>query len=94
MPKEEEPIAGINKIPNKYYTWQDTKWSSFMVSFLKNLEPRRFKKGEIIYRDLEEVEEIYFINSGDVSILIVKSLLVCNRLHFKQYRILSVASES
>ena len=71
MLKDETTL--VNKKGTKYYTWQDSQWSSFMIHFIKNLEPRRFQQGEIIYRDLEETEEIYFVTSGDVSILIGKS---------------------
>jgi hypothetical protein len=37
-----------------------------MINFLKALEPRFYKREEIILRDLEEVEEIVFVLKGDV----------------------------
>jgi len=40
-----------------------------MINFLKALEPRFYKREEIILRDLEEVEEIVFVLKGDVNIL-------------------------
>jgi signal-transduction protein with cAMP-binding, CBS, and nucleotidyltransferase domain len=40
-----------------------------MINFLKALEPRFYRRDEIILRDLEEVEEIVFVLKGDVSII-------------------------
>ena len=51
----------------KYYTWYDSSWSSFMLKFMQSLEPRYFEDKEIIQSDMEEVNEIIFIESGNVS---------------------------
>ena len=51
----------------KYYTWYDSGWSSFMLKFMQSLEPRYFEDKEIIQSDMEEVNEIIFIESGNVS---------------------------
>ena len=37
-----------------------------MIAFMRALEPRRYKKDEVIMRDLEEVEEIIFVLKGEV----------------------------
>ena len=37
-----------------------------MIAFMRSLEPRRYKKDEIILRDLEETEEIIFVLKGEV----------------------------
>jgi CRP-like cAMP-binding protein len=37
-----------------------------MIAFMRALEPRRYKKDEIILRDLEETEEIIFVLKGEV----------------------------
>jgi CRP-like cAMP-binding protein len=37
-----------------------------MIALLRSLEPRHFKQGEIILRDLDEVDEFYFILNGEV----------------------------
>ena len=37
-----------------------------MIAFMRSLEPRMYKKDEIILRDLEEVEEISFVLKGEV----------------------------
>jgi hypothetical protein len=42
-------------------------YCSFMIAFMRSLEPRLYKKDEIILRDLEEVEEIQFVLKGEVS---------------------------
>ena len=51
---------------SKYYTWNDRVYCSFMIAFMRALEPRRYKKDEIILRDLEETEEIIFVLKGEV----------------------------
>ena len=50
-----------------------------MIAFMRLLEPRRYKKGEVIMRDLEEVEEIIFVLKGEVRLthfIIIFSLLL------------------
>lgn len=64
----------------KYYNWDNRKYCSFMIGFMRSLEPRRYKNDEIILRDLEEVEEIQFVLKGEV-LSILNNYLVCNRLH-------------
>ena len=39
-----------------------------MIAFMRSLEPRRYKKDEVVMRDLEEVEEIIFVLKGEVRI--------------------------
>lgn len=39
-----------------------------MIKLLQNLEPRQFHKGEVILRDLEEVNEIMFIMKGEFAV--------------------------
>ena len=57
------------KLLTKYYNWNDKRYSRFMIALLRALEPRKFKKDEIILRDQDEVEEIIFITKGEVSFL-------------------------
>ena len=35
-----------------------------MIQFMKYLEPRKYKEGEIIYEELQEVLEITFVMKG------------------------------
>jgi hypothetical protein len=39
-----------------------------MIDILKNLEPRIFSPREVIYVELDEVNEILFIESGEYDI--------------------------
>jgi hypothetical protein len=62
-------------VPNKrahqkatVYTWDDQCYRGFMMNLLQNLEPRREQPGTVIYRTLEEVDEIFFIEEGGVDI--------------------------
>lgn len=52
------------RLRSKYYSWDDSQWSSYMMDIMRNLEPRHFTVGETIYDDMEEVEEIIFVVSG------------------------------
>ena len=52
---------------SKYIDWSDRKYSSFMISIMRGLEPRQYQKNDIILKDRDEVEEILFVLKGDVS---------------------------
>lgn len=52
------------KLRSKYYSWDDSQWSSYMMIMMQNLEPRQFAAGDTIYDDMEDVEEIIFVVSG------------------------------
>ena len=62
-----EDFVSVHK-STKYYTWKDSNWSSFMVAMMHFLEPRKFHENEQIYMDLEDVEEIVFVQVGEVRI--------------------------
>ena len=57
----------VNRKRIRYYDWKNRMYCSFMIAFMRSLEPRLYKKDEIILRDLEEVEEIQFVLKGEVS---------------------------
>ena len=44
------------------------QYQNFMIEILKSLEPRIFGDREIIYVELDEVNEILFIEQGDYDI--------------------------
>ena len=46
----------------------DVNYQSFVVDLLRVLEPRIFNPKEIIYTELEDVLELYFIQSGLINI--------------------------
>jgi len=56
------------KIDYSFYTWNDVQYQNFMIEILKSLEPRIFAPREIIYVELDEVNEILFIESGEYDI--------------------------
>ena len=53
---------------NVYYTWVDQNYREFMNKLLTNLEPRRDAKHSILVDELDEFNEISFINNGEVVI--------------------------
>ena len=48
-----------------FKTWDDKKYSSFMIKFMQKLEPRQFFKGDLILQDQDDVDEIYFVMKGE-----------------------------
>jgi hypothetical protein len=51
-----------------YYTWDDQSYRDFMINLVRKLEPRYEVTGTIIYKTVEEVEEIFFIDKGSIDI--------------------------
>jgi Ion channel len=51
----------VSRRQSKFYGFGDSAWSAFMVAMMQNLEPRYFSPGDVIYNDMEEVEEIVFV---------------------------------
>lgn len=49
------------RIDYSFYTWNDVQYQNFMIDILKSLEPRIFSQREVIYVELDEVNEILFI---------------------------------
>lgn len=48
--------------------WSDQNYREFMMKVLTSLEPRREKAGSILFEELEEVNETFFISQGSVDI--------------------------
>jgi len=46
------------------YTWEDTRYQSFMISLLQNLEPRFCLPGDYIFTEFEEVNEQIYVTEG------------------------------
>ena len=53
---------------DRFYCWDDPIYSGFMVNLLQMLIPRREQKGAVLFKTLEEVNEIFFIEQGSVNI--------------------------
>ena len=47
-----------------FLTFNDDKYSEFMTLIMQNLEVRLYKKGQVIYRELDEALEVLFVFSG------------------------------
>lgn len=54
--------------PREYYTWRDAQYRDFMIKIITSLEPRYEKKHSIFADELDEFNEITFINTGQVVI--------------------------
>lgn len=52
----------------QFFTWNDNVYRLFMYAILQRLEPVFYDKGVRIFNELEEVNEISFIQSGQVGI--------------------------
>ena len=46
---------------NVMFTWDDQNYRDFMINLMRYLQPRMASSGTIIFRTVEEVEEIFFI---------------------------------
>ena len=51
-----------------FFTWESSMYSNFMFDLLRVLEPRIQQKNEIIFNELDEVNEVIFFMSGAVDI--------------------------
>ena len=67
IPKlSEETIISGKTIP--YYTWQDQIYRDFMMQILQKLEPRYMSKNQMIFEELDDINEIIFVQQGQVDI--------------------------
>ena len=53
---------------SKFYTWYDPEYREFMLMTLQKLEPRFERKRTILRDELDEADEILFVNKGSVAI--------------------------
>lgn len=68
FPKESPNKDDSIRIDYSFYTWNDVQYQNFMIDILKSLEPRIFAPREVIYVELDEVNEILFIEQGEYDI--------------------------
>jgi len=52
----------------QFYTWENNEYREYMTLILINLEPRFEKAGTILYDELDEVNEVLFMNNGEVDV--------------------------
>ena len=65
--KESDPDLYQGTQP-EFYSWEDSDYRDFMMEFLQNLEPRLEKAGSILFEELEEINEIFFVSEGQIEI--------------------------
>lgn len=51
-----------------FYTWENPQYRNFMFDLLKCLEPRSGARNEVVFNELDEVNEVIFFMSGAVDI--------------------------
>ena len=51
-----------------FFTWENPTYRNFMFELLQVLEPRIQLKNEIIFNELDEVNEVIFFMSGSIDI--------------------------
>lgn len=51
-----------------FITTEDQLYHEFLIYFLEHLEPRQFKKGQMLCTELESPSEMYFIMTGKYDI--------------------------
>jgi len=49
---------------NAYYNWCHFDYQNFMIAILQRLEPIQFQAKKIIYNELDDVNEVVFIEQG------------------------------
>ena len=66
-----ETYRRMFSFPNKFnnhqpafYTWNHSEYRNFMIDMLRLLQPRQERANVVIYKELDEINEIIFINSG------------------------------
>ena len=59
---------GISSNVNDFYTWDNSNYREFMNLILRSLEPLRMKAGQVIFRELQEIEEVIFVHKGAVDV--------------------------
>ena len=52
----------------KFYTYDDQVFSEFILNYLQRLSPRYIEKGERLFLEQEEVDEIIFVMQGTYAI--------------------------
>lgn len=57
-----------NPNPCSFYTWNDRVYHSFMMSIMRSLEPRQEEAGEVLFKELEAVDEVLFFTKGTYEI--------------------------
>ena len=78
----------INPNQNSFYTWADQVYRDFMIEIMRSLEPIRVEKGSTLYREQEEMTEVYFFMKGVFDIGYNINLETCFALRYKNYSVI------
>jgi len=70
------------------YTWYDTSYRGFMIDILKNLEPRREKKGVKLFQELAEFDEVIFFMQGVYDIGYTLNMQEKYKLRFRHQNVI------
>ena len=66
FPKSDQHFKQFQRYP--FYSYRDAEYSNFILALMQTLEPRFFKKQEIIFNELDEVGELYFVLEGNFDV--------------------------
>lgn len=67
LKKQEDGSFGLSKLASfdfPYFTFDHDNYSEFMIQLMNSLEYREFYKNQIIVHELEECDEMLFIEHG------------------------------
>lgn len=67
IPKDYD-VAFKNPGYHDYYDWSDQEYRFFMLQLLQYLEPRQEDAGTILFQELDEINEVIFIETGECDI--------------------------
>ena len=63
IPKENEGEISLSGA-TPYYNWSDQIYRDFMMQILQKLEPRLMGKNQMIFEELDDINEIIFVQKG------------------------------
>ena len=68
IPKDPEENESNEHLSEVFYSWSDQPYREFMMEVLRNLEPRLEVMGTIIFEELDDINEVIFVQKGSVDI--------------------------
>ena len=66
MEQNDQPLKNDMWIRTNLFTWQDVEYQEFMIEIMTYLEPRKADRQEILFEELEDIEEVLFFSKGSV----------------------------
>ena len=65
-----------------FYDWRDSQYQNFMLRFMRSLITRYFESDTCIYKELEQVNEVVFVQKGIYNIGYKINNILKKRLQF------------